>query len=107
MKPFYTGSDIFYGIATPDSIPTEPLVLGNQLLAMLGLFIDMMKSIVDGLIAGPIGIGNLGAPVYLYPSLAMTFGIVSTGLAALKSQYVSNPLTNVVSLFAYTERGIL
>lgn len=102
-----------------DGTENEPLVLGDVLLSALGDLYDKFANLMDNAInafnaisTGPVGIGNLGAPVPTDAALATTLANISTAITTLKTQtnadkakYVTAPATNIVSQIAFTERG--
>ena len=102
-----------------DGTENEPLVLGTVLTSAMGDLYDKVSTLlakVDAgftkLAAGPIALGNLGAPAPTYPTLAADLTAISVELAALdgeiaadKTKYVTAPATNIVSQIAFTERG--
>ena len=61
-------------IGRGDAEETEPLVLGNVFKAALETQVDRSVALLDLLIAGPIGMGNLGLPVPTYPALISSLG---------------------------------
>lgn len=99
--------------------PTEPLVLGNVLKTQQGALydkisdlIDKLSAILDTIITGPVAITTTpGNPSPTYPTLAASLTAQKALLTALKAtvvadkaQYVTVPLTNIVSAVAFTER---
>jgi len=99
--------------------PSEPLVLGNVLKAQQGALydkisdlIDKLSGILDTIISGPVAITTTpGNPAPTYPALATSLTAQKALLTTLKAQvvadkaqYVTVPLTNIVSAVAFTER---
>jgi hypothetical protein len=82
----------------------EPLVLGGVLLEALGTLYDRLEALLDKLIAGPVGMGNLGNPVPTYPQLITDLTALKADVVADKSSYIDTPNSNIVSQIAFTER---
>ncbi len=106
-KKLYLASDTKVVIGkglSPDSL--EPLVLGLAMVQALNDVITQIKALSDAVKSGPVGIGNLGAPVPTFPALIASLSGVSSALVALKSQYLISPATNILSQKNFTERGV-
>ena len=85
--------------------PAEPAVLGQVLLNYLDALHTRLDSILQFLLTGPIGVGNLGAPVPTDPALIVNLTAEKAALAALKNTYVSTAATNVASQRTFVDRG--
>jgi len=85
--------------------PAEPAVLGQVLLTYLDGLHKRLDAILQFLITGPVGIGNLGAPVPTDPTLIANLTAEQAALATLKSTYVSTAATNVASQLTFIDRG--
>lgn len=87
--------------------PTEPLVLGTVMMAALTEIITQMKAITKALQDGPVGVGNMGAPVPPSPALITALGPagVDKKLDDFLKKFVTDAPTNIVSKIGFTERG--
>lgn len=94
QKPNLTGID------TAD----EPLVLGNVLVELMTEVIGKFDALLDKLIAGPIGMGNLGSPVPTYPQLITDLTAMKAEVAEIQATYLDTAATNIVSQLSFTER---
>lgn len=104
-KKLNLGSDTGVYIDRGGLVPaSEPLVLGNILKTALASFYDQAVGIIDDIIAGPVGIGNIGNPVPIDPTLAVALTVRKTELEADKLVYITTVTTNIVSQIAFTER---
>lgn len=83
---------------------SEPLVLGNVLLDALGDMIGRLDTLMTDIATGPVGIGNMGYDVPTHPALIAKITATKAQLTADVLQYLSIPVTNIVSMIAYTER---
>lgn len=88
------------GVTDPD----EPLVLGNVMAEALGALYTRLDTLYTKLIAGPIGMGNLGSPVPTYPALVTDLTAEQLAAGVEKEEFVDNALTNILSTIAFTER---
>lgn len=84
---------------------TEPWVLGQVLLNYLGALHGALETVLDDLSTGPLGIGNMGAPVPTDPALVAKLTAQKVALESARSQYVDTASTNVVSQVTFTNRG--
>ncbi len=92
-KKNYIGSNTKVGIGRIDVEPTEPLVLGNILIAALGALADALTSTSPFAQNIPAGI-----TVDLNPDIV-------TAINLFKSTYLDSASTNIASAIAFTERG--
>lgn len=105
-KKIYISSNEAVLIGTGSaSDPDEPLVLGDTLKTLLENIIDTVGTVLTSLASGPIGIGNLGAPVPTFPSLTASITSAKAQLDTYKSTYLTSGGTNILSQVAFTERG--
>ena len=100
---YVAGSKV--NLARRNQIPTEPVPLGNVLKTMLGNEIDKNVEALTAIKTGPLGLGNLGAPVMPAPALVATLNGVIESLNTIKETYITTAGTNIVSQVAFTERG--
>jgi hypothetical protein len=87
------------------AVPGEPAVLGQQLLDYLSALHTAVDTVLQLIITGPIGVGNLGAPVPTDPALVIALTAQKTAIANLKTQYVTTAATNVASQRTFVDRG--
>ena len=82
-----------------DTEEAEPLVLGEVFKAAFEVLHDRITAYMDTIIAGPIGVGNIGIDVPTHP------GIIS-GLGAQKTLITLDKLTfdDFLSEIAFTEK---
>jgi len=85
--------------------PGEPVVLGTVLTNYLGAIHSALDAVLQALITGPVGVGNLGNPVPTDPTLAVTLTTQKTALSTAKTTYVDTATTNVVSQRTFVDRG--
>jgi hypothetical protein len=105
-KKFYIGSDTKLGIGRPNIEPTEPLVLGTQLIALLTGILTQINAVFSAISTGPVSdFGNLGAPVPTSAEIASAISDATTALEGLASTYLATASTNIVSQIGFTERG--
>jgi hypothetical protein len=83
---------------------SEALVLGGVLKTAQEALYDEMVGVIDDLIAGPIGIGNIGQPVPTHPGLMTKLTARKTQIELDKLVYITTTATNWLSQIAYTER---
>jgi hypothetical protein len=87
------------------AVPAEPAVLGDTLLDYLKDLHKSLADIIDLITTGPIGVGNLGAPVPTDPTLIANLLLEKTKLDEHKTKYVDTAGTNVVSQRTFLDRG--
>jgi hypothetical protein len=85
--------------------PGEPAVLGTVLTNYLGAIHSALDAVLQALITGPVGVGNLGNPVPTDPALAISLTTQKTALSTAKTTYVDTATTNVVSQRTFVDRG--
>jgi hypothetical protein len=118
-KKAYIASDTGVYVGRGGAVDAaEPLILGavmksymTDMKTRVNDSLNKLVALIDKLIAGPVGVGNLGNPVPIFPALATDLGAlkieitaVQNALAADKTKYVDTAATNVVSQIAFTER---
>jgi len=83
---------------------SEPLVLGTVLLDALDSFMANIKQGFTDIKTGPIGIGNLGFTISTHPTLVVKLALIEAQMVLDVSEFLSFPITNIVSQIAFTER---
>lgn len=99
------GSDGLVRVGKVGAAPDEPVVLGTQLLDYLTALHTAIEAIVQALQTGPVGVGNLGAPVPTDPTLAATLATQLTAIQNARTTYVDTASSNVVSQRTFVDRG--
>lgn len=87
------------------SDPSEAMVLGDTLKTLLDNLIDTVNTALGAIASGPVGLGNLGAPVPTDAALASALNSAVSDLEDFKSTYLTTEATNILSQLAFTERG--
>lgn len=100
------GSDGKVRIGKRGASPDEPVVLGTQLLNYLSAMHSAIEAVYQALITGPIGVGNLGAPVPTSPTVVASLTTQLAAVVAARTQYVDTAATNVVSQRTFADRGV-
>lgn len=77
----------------------EPLVLGNAFKAAFEQSSDRTVEVIDKIILGPIGIGNLGNAVPVFPQLAADLAVIKTNITTDKLNF-----DDFLSDIAFTEK---
>jgi hypothetical protein len=85
---------------------TEPLVLGEVMLACLEDLYTKLDTLLQTIITGPAAITSApGQPAPTHPAVISALTPLKAQLQADKSKYVTTESSNVVSQIAFTERG--
>lgn len=82
----------------------QPAVLGTEALAVVGGTLDKAVAVIDAVTTGPVGIDSIGGQVTTHPALVAALATIKTALQALKTQYVDNAATNIVSQKTFLDR---
>lgn len=85
-------------------VESEPVPLGNVLAECLDAIATSIDTAFGDIIAGPIGIGNLGAPVPTNPTLMAALVANKVQLNLDITKYLVVAVTNILSQIAFTER---
>lgn len=92
---------LFLGKGDPDTPPDEPIVLGNALKTALETYIsDRIIEILDEFLANPVGMGNLGNAVPLFPALSTKLTTIKAGIETDKANF-----DDFLSDLAFSEKG--